>query len=300
MEYQSNEIRAGCLVIVGILLLVTFLILISGLDFLAAKKIYFAQFKYTSGVEVGSLVRYGGMEVGRVKKVGIAADDNTRIRFEIEIDGDVPVKKDSEVFITSIGIMGDEYIEISTGTPNADLMPPGSMLNCKEVTPLMQLTDSFDQLSAKLSLTIDNLNQILGQDNQSQIQQVLANLNRMLADNQQAIATIMANSNEVIANLTQMSGRLDTLLLENQDSIARSIQQLEATLTHSQELIKNMQQTMNNVDRMIATQNGNYEEIMENLSRTSRNLDEFTRTIKERPWSLIRKSAPPERELKKE
>ena len=48
---------------------------------------------------------------------------------------------------------------------------------------------------------------------------------------------------------------------------------------------------------MIVTQNGNYDEIMDNLRRTSQNLDEFTKTIKEKPWSLIRKSAPKEREI---
>ncbi len=296
MEYRSNEIRAGCLVIIGIILFVVFLILISGLDLFKATKIYYARFKNTSGVEVGSLIRYGGMEVGRVKKVGIAQDNNTLIEFSIEVDADVPVKKDSEVIITSIGIMGEEYIEIATGSPNAELLPPGSLLNCKDVTPLMMLTDTFDELGKKLSLAIDNLNQILGNENQNQISQVLTSLNRLLEDNQQAIAAMMANSNEVISNLSQMSERLDTLLLENQDSIARSIQQLEATLTQSQELIQNMKQSMKNVDQMITTQNDNYDEIMDNLNRTSRNLDEFTRTIKERPWSLIRKSAPKERE----
>ena len=296
MEYRSNEIRAGCLVILGIILFVVFLILISGLDLFKSTKIYYARFKNTSGVEVGSLIRYGGLEVGRVKKVRIAPDNNTLIEFEIEIDGDVPVKKDSEVIITSIGIMGEEYIEIATGSSSAELLPPGSLLNCKDVTPLMMLTDTFDELGKKLLLTVENLNQILGNENQSQIHQVLANLNRLLEDNQQAIASLMANSNEVISNLSQMSGHLDTLLLENQDSIARSVQQLEATLTQSQELIRNMQQTMRDVNQMITTQNGNYDEIMDNLSRTSRNLDEFTRTIKERPWSLIRKSAPKERE----
>jgi phospholipid/cholesterol/gamma-HCH transport system substrate-binding protein len=295
MEYRSNEIRAGCLVILGIILFVVFLILISGLDLFKSTKIYYARFKYTSGVEVGSLIRYGGMEVGKVKKVGIAPDNNTLIEFEIEIDADVPVKKDSDVIITSIGIMGEEYIEIATGSPGSDLLPPRSLLNCQDVTPLMMMTNTFDELGKNLSQTVDNLNRILGNENQSQIHQVLANLNRLLEDNQQAIATMMANSNEVISNLSQMSSRLDTILIENQDSISRSIQQLEATLAQSQELVRNMQQTMKNVDQMISTQNGNYNEIMDNLNRTSRNLDEFTRTIKERPWSLIRKSAPKER-----
>jgi phospholipid/cholesterol/gamma-HCH transport system substrate-binding protein len=244
------------------------------------------------------LIRYGGMEVGKVKKIGIAPDDNSLIQFEIEVDADVPIKKDSDVIITSIGIMGEEYIEIATGSPNAELLPPGSLLNCKEVTPLMMLTDTFDELGKNLSQTIDNLNQILGNENQSQIHQVLTNLNRLLEDNQQAIAAMMANSNEVISNLSQMSNRLDTILIENQDSISRSIQQLEATLAQSQELVRNMQQTMKNVNQMITTQDGNYNEIMENLNQTSRNLDEFSRTIKERPWSLIRKSAPKEREVK--
>jgi len=296
MEYRANEIKAGCIVILGLVLFIMFLILISGLDLLKSTKIYYARFKYSSGVEVGSLVRYGGMEVGRVKKIGIAADNNSLIEFELEVDLNVPVKKDAEVIITSIGIMGEEYIEISTGSPGAELLPSGGLLNCKDTTPLMMLTDTFDQLGEKLSQTVDNLNILLGNENQQQIHQVLANLNRLLEDNQQAIAAIMTNSTEVIANLSQMSSRLDTLLIENQSSISRSVQHLEATLTQSQQLIKNMQETMKNVNQVIATQTENYGEIMDNLGRASRNLDEFSRTLKERPWSLVRKSAPKERD----
>jgi len=298
MEYRSQEIKAGCLVIIGVTFFVAFLLLISGMDLFKSTKIYYARFKYTSGIETGSLVRYGGMEVGRVKKVRIAADNNSLIEFEVEINAKVPIKKDSEVMITSIGIMGEYYIEISTGSPQAALLPPGNLLNCKDVTPMMMLTENVDKLTTQLSQTIENLNQILGADNQSQARQILANLNRLLEENQQAISTMMANTNQVLANLTSVSNRLDTLFSENQETITSSFHHLEATLAQSQELIGRLQETMGNVDQMIITQNGNYEEIMENLNRTSRNLDEFTRTIKERPWSLIRKSAPKEREIK--
>ncbi len=298
MEYRSNEIKAGCLVLLGLVLFIVFLILISGLDLFKSTKRYYARFKYTSGVEVGSLVRYGGMEVGRVKKVGVSPDNNSLIEFEIEVDAKIPVKRDAEAIITSIGIMGEDYIEISTGSPGAELLPPDSRLNCRDTTPLMMLTDTFDQLGDKLSQTVDHLNQIFGNENQNQIHQILTNLNRLLENNQQAVATMMNSTNKVIANLNQMSGRLDTLLVENQSSISRSIQHLEATLTQSQELIRNMQETMKNVNHVISAQTGNYDEIMNNLGRASRNLDEFSRTLKERPWSLIRKSAPKEREVK--
>lgn len=297
MEYRSHEIKAGCLVILGIILFVGFLMLISGLDLFKSTHIYFARFKYSSGIETGSLVRYGGMEVGRVKEARIAPDDNSLIEFELEIDAHVPVKKDSRAIITSIGIMGEYYIEIFTGTPESPLLPPKSTLNCEEVTPLMMLTNTVDELSGKLSQTFDRLNQLLGSDNRTQIYQILSNLNHLLKENQQAISAMMKNTNDVMANLNTMSNRLDTLLLDNQESISGSIQHLETTLVQTQELIQTMHEAMKNVDQMIVTQNGNYDEIMDNLRRTSRNLDEFTRTIKEKPWSLIRKSAPKEREV---
>ncbi|HEX9975343.1 MAG TPA: MlaD family protein [bacterium] len=298
MEYRSNEIKAGCIVVLGIVLFVAFLVLISGLDLFKSTKIYLARFKYTSGIEIGSLVRYGGFEVGRVKQVRIAPDNSSLIEFEVEIDAAVPVKQDSEVLITSIGIMGEYYIEISTGSPGAVLLPPRSLMNCKDATPMMMLTDKFGELSESLSQTINQLNQLLGSQNRNQVQLILTNLNRLLEDNQNSIAAMMENSGQAIANLSHISNRLDTLLLENHDSISRSIQNLEATLMQSQSLIKSMQEAMKNVDNMIVTQDGNYENIMENLNRTSRNLDEFTRSIKERPWSLIRKSAPQEREIR--
>lgn len=298
MEHRSNEIRAGCIVVLGIFLFVIFLVLISGMDLFKATKTYLARFKYTSGIEVGSVVRYGGFEVGRVKRVRIAPDNNSLIEFEVEIDAGVPVKQDSEVLITSIGIMGEYYIEIATGSPGSALLPPGSLMNCKDATPMMMLTDKFGELSESLSQTIDQFNQLLGSENRNQVQLILTNLNRLLEDNQNSIATMMQNSNQAIANLSQISQRIDTLLIENQDSISRSIQSLEATLVESQQLIKSMQTTMKNVDNMIVKQDDNYEKIMENLSRTSKNLDEFSRSIKERPWSLIRKSAPQERDIR--
>lgn len=297
MEYRSNEIKAGCLVIFSIVLLTAFLIMISGLDLFKSTKIYFARFQNTSGLEVGSLVRFGGMEIGKVKNVRIAPDNNSQIQFTLEVDEEIPIKEDSEALITSIGIMGEYYIEVTTGTPNSELLPSGSMLQCRELLPMMMLTESVDKITQQLSVTIESVNKILGDENQQQIHQLFVNLNQLLEDNQQAVSSMMINMNAVLADLNSMGDKLDTLLLDNQESITGAIGQLEQTLTNSQSLILDFQRTMKNVDQMIVTQNGNYDQIMENLRRTSSNLDDFTKSIKEKPWSLIRKSSPKERKI---
>jgi len=297
MEYRSNEIKAGGLVIFSIILLIAFLITVSGIDLFKSTKLYYARFKNTSGLEVGSLVRFGGMEVGRVKQVHIAPDNNSQIEFILEMDEGIPVKNDSEALITSIGIMGEYYIEITTGTPNSSLLPANSTLHCREMLPMMLLTESVDKITQQLSVTIESVNKILGSENQQQIQQLFVNLNQLLTDNQQAISSMMENMNAVLADLNRMGDSLDTLLVNNQQSITGSIERLEGTLASTQELIQDFQHTMKSVDQILMTQNGNYDQIMENLRRTSRNLDDFTTAIKERPWSLIRKSTPKERKV---
>ena len=298
MEYRSSEIKAGCFVGISIILLIATLFVVSGLDLFKATKIYRAQFKYTSGIEVGSIVRYGGMEVGTIKEVKIAEKDNSYIEFYIEIDGKVPVKEDSKVFITSIGIMGEYYIEISTGSANSEIVEAGSLLNSKDVTPLMMLTDTVDKLTEQLSETISGVNKLLGTENHAQIHEILVNLNGLLENNQHSINSMMENMNTLLVNVNKMGQTFDTLLEDNQENIAGSIRQLEATLEQSQLTVKEFQGTIISVNHMLASQNGNYESIMEILNRTSRNLDEFTRTIKEQPWSLVRKSVPKEREIK--
>jgi len=298
MEYRTSEIKAGCFVGISIVLLIAILFVVSGLDLFKSTKIYRAQFKYTSGIEVGSLVRYGGMEVGTIKEVKIAEDNNSYIEFYIEIAEEVPVKEDSKVFITSIGIMGEYYIEISTGSADSKLVPPRSLLNSKDVTPLMMLTDTVDKLTGQLSETIAGINKLLGNENQEQIHDILVNLNGLLENNQHSINSMMENMNSLLVNVNKMGQTFDKLLEENQGSIAGSIRQLETTLEQSQQTVKQFQQTIESVNHMLASQHGNYDAIMENLNRTSRNLDEFTRTIKEHPWSLVRKSVPKEREIK--
>lgn len=298
MEYRPSEIKAGCFVGISIILLIAILFVVSGLNLFESTKIYRAQFQYTSGIEVGSIVRYGGMEVGTIKEVKIADSDNSRIEFVIEIDEKIPVKEDSKVFITSIGIMGEYYIEISTGSATSALVPAGSLLSTKDVTPLMMLTETVDKLTEQLSETISGINKLLGNDNQVQIHEILVNLNGLLDDNQHSINSMMENMNSLLANVNKMGQTFDKLLEENQGSIAGSIRQLEATLKQSHLTVKQFQQTIEGVNQMLASQNGNYDAIMENLNRTSRNLDEFTRTIKDQPWSLVRKSVPKERDIK--
>ena len=62
MEYRSNEIKAGILVVVAFVVFVAFLVAMAKVDWEKKEKSYTARFSYVGGIERGSLVRFGTVQ----------------------------------------------------------------------------------------------------------------------------------------------------------------------------------------------------------------------------------------------
>src|SRR5258706_2297123 len=107
-------------------------------------------FKFSGGVQSGTPVRYGGMRVGVVKSVRIDPGDSTRIEVDLVVDPGTPLKTDSVARLSSLGPLSDSYVEISTGTEHAALVPPGGVLNSTESVGLVQLGDTIQSLCPQI------------------------------------------------------------------------------------------------------------------------------------------------------
>ncbi|MBN1155193.1 MCE family protein [candidate division KSB1 bacterium] len=298
MNYKPQEIKTGIIITLSTIILLVFLIAISGLDCFNTDKQYLARFNYTSGLEIGSTVRYGGMKAGSVKDMTICEDDNSKIQFVLTLDENIPVKTNSIATVTSIGIMGESHINISTGHPDSSLLPPGSMLICKEVPSIMQLMEPIGQIAENVNQSSLELKRMLGQDTRLELQSILTNLNTLLSQNQSDVKSILDNLNKATIELSNLSSRMNTLVESNQETISQSLVNLDETLVRTKNLVQNLDSMMQNVDNIVVTKGYHLSEIIENLNQTTNNLEEFSRSIKEQPWQLIRKSAPPERKIK--
>src|SRR5215470_6676110 len=105
-----------------------------------------AYFKYSGGVQAGAPVRYGGMLVGKVKGVRVDPANTTRIEIDFAIDRVTPVKTDSVAKITTLGPLTDNYIELTTGTQSAPLLPDGAEISSAEMFGLPQLGESIQAM----------------------------------------------------------------------------------------------------------------------------------------------------------
>jgi len=190
MEYRSQDIKAGLVVFFALLLFFVFLFAVTRSGLEKKVKQYTARFTYTSGIQPGSQVRLGGMPVGRVKKVYFPSEDASQIEVLLEVRQDAPVRKDSQAFITSIGIMGEYYVEITIGTPNSPLLPSGSEIHSKDVPQLSHMGEPMQKLSDRLDVLLERAAELLNAKNQEHVANIIASVDTLMQTSQHSLPEI--------------------------------------------------------------------------------------------------------------
>jgi phospholipid/cholesterol/gamma-HCH transport system substrate-binding protein len=297
MEYRSSEIKAGIFIVFSVMVFIAFLVVIAGMDAWSDKDIYRARFKYVGGIEKGSVVRYAGLEVGRVIDLQVPPDQDTRVEIKLELTRGVPIRTDSKAFLTTIGLMGAYYIEISAGSDDAPPLPPGSLLKSDDVAGFAQMSGSMDAATEEATELLRRINDLLNAENRKNISSMIASLNEMTTTSSGDLQDIAVN----LSNLTeQLSATVDSFhrtLVSNDSSISKSFANFQEMLEQSKEMVVKLNGTIDNLNNNLSGNSAAYNEIMRNVTSLTENLDEFSQTIKEQPWSLVRKSYPPERKL---
>ncbi len=314
MAQSNEEIKVGVVVAVGAALFVVALIFIGGVNVFQKKKVdYTTYFKFAGGLEPGSVVRLGGLKVGVVKNASLDPLDNTRVRIIIQVADKTPIRTNSKARISSLGFLGENYLEVSAGTRDAPMLPPGSEIPTVEI---VQISDVFNNvnnitlnatklvndlddrvltLSDNANLLIHNLNDVVSPENKDHITSVLSNADGMLKDSRPHLETTITNletaSGKVpptIDNVNGTIGRADKLTDHLDEVIQENRQQLHDTLVKLQASLADAQRMINDLDDTVGTNRGNLDETLENIRVSSENLKELTDTLKQRPYSLIR------------
>ena len=123
---ERLELKVGLFIGLGIFLM--FLIVFSISDVSMMKKGYMVQvvFDYVNGITKNSPVRLAGVHVGEVREITIYRDETsgmTKVRLDAWIDENAKIEKDSVARINTLGLLGQQYLEISPGIEKTFLVP---------------------------------------------------------------------------------------------------------------------------------------------------------------------------------
>ena len=121
MAKRSEEIKVGSLVVLSALLFLVTLMIVGGVNLLRRQQVnYVTHFKFAGGLDPGSVVRFAGRKVGTVQSADFDPHDTTLIVVRLKVLANTPVRTDSTAMISSLGFLGDNYVEL----PPAPRMRP--------------------------------------------------------------------------------------------------------------------------------------------------------------------------------
>lgn len=314
MAQKHEEIKVGVIVLLAAVLFLTALVFVGGVNLLRKKIVtYTAYFKFAGGLEPGAFVRFGGLKVGTVESAQIDSGDTTRIRVRFQVAEGTPLRANSRARISTLGFLGENYLEVSPGTRDAVLLPPGSEIPALEIVQLADvfnnvnnvtvnanklvndLDDKFLVVANNANQLITNLNGFVSAENRQRFDSVLANAAGMLAESRPRVkatlsnietasarfGAVVENANATLSRVSTLAGNLDTVVTENRGEIREVLPRLRDALTDARRL-------MTDLDDALVSNRGNFDETLENIRISSHNLKQFTDTIKQRPFSLIR------------
>src|ERR1700751_5643637 len=104
----------------------------------------YTEFANLDGVTKGSKVQVAGMDAGQVAKIDVPNSPNGRFRVQMKVDERFHglVRSDSVVTIDTEGVVGNTFLTIHTGSPNASIAQADSPLQSKPPVNMSELLNN--------------------------------------------------------------------------------------------------------------------------------------------------------------
>ncbi len=141
MQRNKLELTVGIFVAVGILCLAYLSIRLGRLE-IVGNPGYTVQalFESASGLKPGAPVEIAGVQVGRVKSIGLKQD---RAVVALTIENGLRLYRDSMASIKTRGIIGDKYVALSPGGSSDELKPGDTIRDTESGLDLEQVIGQF-------------------------------------------------------------------------------------------------------------------------------------------------------------
>lgn len=263
----------GILVVFAILMAVVALVFVGrGQKWFAKRSPYKVVFSKVQGLKPGTPVTISGMEVGNVKSLRLDPQSKVELMIEVLQRYQGNIRQDSQAAI-AMALIGGKTIEITVGSPEKPLLPPGSTipsLESKEITDLLKEIDVKGYLK-KIDDVLDNLKSITNKldDPKGPLFRTLGNLEfvtsqlkngrgsvgailqdpKMHGEINAAIAQVrrsLSNAEEITRNAAQVSQTLPPLMGEVDRSVKevpKLIEELKKVLAELPPILEDIRKT---------------------------------------------------------
>ena len=215
------------------------------------------EFDQVAGLNLQSAIRIAGVKVGAVTGIEL---DGKRAKVILSLPPEFKVYRDASASLSSIGILGEKYIELDPGHPLAGLITPETIIPSKSGMSMDSLMESLGGISKDVKSITAALNQSIGgEEGRQKLDEIVDNIRSltgefraMAQENHGAINATMANVEQVSAQLKERLPRLaqqfEDLGRNLNEVVGTSKPELKGILDNVNRLTAELRTTADNVN----------------------------------------------------
>ena len=279
---------------VGLLLVVTLAVVISGITLLGkesnlfrSKNSYSIRFDTVSGLNTGNPVQLNGVDVGEVKRVILPRDPSeSEIVVWVSIDTryEKRIRGDSEARIKTLGLLGDKYVEITSGSPGEPVIPDEGVIPTAPATSVDELIASGEDVMDNITAVTFSLREILERTRAGE--GLLGELTTESAEGQRLVDTVtdtLDSIRDAVSRINEGRGPLARLLNDEEmgnrmeDSFER-LDRVLAQVESGEGLLPSLLNDPEGKER--------FDQILARLDRTTAGLESLSRDLENKDGLL--------------
>jgi len=303
---------------VGIVSIVVIFILILGINYLKGTNIFknnitfYALYQNIDGLQIGAPVTVSGFKVGSVTDIDMLTETNNNLLVTINIEKELVVPKESILKIVNQDLMGTKGVNLIFSS-SSDNAYSGDTLSSSLESSLQEEVNAqilpFKRKAEELIVSIDSVMMIvtavLNKDARKDLSKSIESLGEtfslmsssmkkvdgIIDANEEKISNIIFNMESILSNIEESNSSVNSIL-SNMSLISDSLSNSNLT-----SLVNNFNTLMTQINSKEGSAGLllNDDKLYTNLEKTTKELSELIKDIKDNPkryinFSLIKRT----------
>lgn len=293
---MKEEIKAGIIIIVSLLIMSVFVVLIGGGQFLNKYDKYYVRVQNAAGLETGAQVKLGGVRVGRILGIREPDGPGKPVTIEIGVRQGTPVYKGTKALITQIGFVGDIYLLLTVDQTTNERIKVGEDIPSDATVEFTMMMAKMNSLAESVDGLIKDVDRLFSPGNVRKIENLIVDTNKAIVSGSSSLEKVASGFKAASAKLELVLNELEGLIKSNKGEVSDLIKKAREDLEKAGEMIRSLEETSrsvgktsNSVDKAVVQQSQNLDVLLTTMTRTTEELQELLGEIKSKPWSIIYK-----------
>lgn len=289
---RSEYVKAIGTLLLGLCILGAFMVVLGGNWFWIKYDHYLIRFTSVKDLSPGRVVKYAGLDIGRVASITLDPADPHYIAVKVDINQGFPLYDGTVARIAQKGLVGDYYVLLDLRGDPGPRIEPGGTIPAVATMDLQELAakagDLLDDIRPKINDIADNIAKLFTEENTESLRRALEGTPKLVEDLRRAANDFRVNWDRLATKGGKAADSLDTSLRRMDKAVASVERELVRTLRNFQQKADGIGGLVTDVRQGFNYDQEQVEDILKNLNRTSRDVKALMERLRERPWELIR------------